>query len=298
MRPSLGIPATLFFLGLALFLPAASTSEPTTDATLPPGYEGSETCNDCHDDIGEAFGSTAHGRIDTGAWHEVGGCESCHGPGTAHAEDTDPELIAHPSRMTTSEISEVCLSCHSGAEMGFWHGSEHQTADLACTSCHEIHQAWTSDHALANRNINDGCLSCHQDMRKHMVQRSRHPLREGLMSCTDCHSPHGSAIEASLDGMFANDVCYSCHNELRGPFLWEHAPVREDCLTCHDAHGSNQRSMLVKSAPRLCQSCHLFGHHQTVAGEPTQVWNLNRSCVNCHHSIHGSNHPSGVIFMQ
>ena len=36
-----------------------------------------------------------------------------------------------------------------------------------------------------------------------------------------------------------NDTCYDCHAEFRGPYLWEHAPVPEDCSNCHDPHGSN-----------------------------------------------------------
>ena len=86
--------------------------------------------------------------------------------------------------------------------------------------------------------------------------------------------------------------------EKRGPDLWEHIPVRENCMVCHSPHGSNQRNLLVKSAPRLCQSCHLLGHHQTVAGTAKQIWNVNRSCLNCHPAIHGSNHPSGIVLMR
>ena len=118
------------------------------------------------------------------------------------------------------------------------------------------------------------------------------------MSCVSCHDPHGSAAEAAMAAITPNDKCYECHAEKRGPFLFEHQPVREDCSTCHDPHGSNQTMMLQTSAPRLCQSCHLFGHHQTVPGEPTQIWNQNRSCTNCHYRIHGSNHPSGVVFLR
>jgi DmsE family decaheme c-type cytochrome len=161
-----------------------------------------------------------------------------------------------------------------------------------------VHLPWSADKALVNSDINESCLSCHTSQRKHLVQRSGHPLRTGQMSCTDCHSPHGSASFAGLVETSVNETCYRCHAETRGPFLWEHAPVRESCLTCHDAHGSNQTKMLVASAPRVCQSCHLFGHHQTVPGEPGQVWNQNRSCLNCHPRIHGSNHPSGIIFMR
>jgi DmsE family decaheme c-type cytochrome len=135
-------------------------------------------------------------------------------------------------------------------------------------------------------------------MRKTLHQRSRHPLQEGLMSCVSCHDPHGSTAIASVSALTPNDKCYECHAEKRGPFLFAHQPVQEDCMTCHDAHGSNQASMLDPQPPRLCQSCHLFGHHQTVPGTSKQVWNTSRSCVNCHAAIHGSNHPSGVVFLR
>ena len=45
---------------------------------------------------------------------------------------------------------------------------------------------------------------------------------------------------ANLKAASVNEQCYTCHTEKRGPFLWEHAPVRESCLNCHTPHGSNQ----------------------------------------------------------
>jgi predicted CXXCH cytochrome family protein len=44
--------------------------------------------------------------------------------------------------------------------------------------------------------------------------------------------------------------------EKRGPFLWEHAPVRESCLNCHSPHGSNHEKLLTTALPMLCQECH------------------------------------------
>ena len=39
--------------------------------------------------------------------------------------------------------------------------------------------------------------------------------------------------------------------------LFEHAPVRENCATCHDPHGSSNDRMLVVRMPMLCQRCHI-----------------------------------------
>lgn len=262
------------------------------------GYAGAETCAACHDEVAGAFESTAHGRSDIEGWDGATSCEACHGAGQVHADSGDAADILNLATAEPEQVADACLGCHAGNVAAHWQGSTHEAFDVSCASCHKAHAPWTNEAALANEQITDGCLSCHKDMKKHLFQRSSHPLNEGLMSCVSCHDPHGSPAEAAIAAITPNDKCYECHADKRGPYLFEHTPVREDCQTCHDPHGSNQTMMLVTSAPRLCQSCHLFGHHQTVPGTSKQVWNQNRSCLNCHPRIHGSNHPSGVIFMR
>ena len=131
-----------------------------------------------------------------------------------------------------------------------------------------------------------------------------HPIMQGKMDCTGCHSPHGDDTEG-FQQLTANDTCYQCHAEKRGPYLWEHAPVSEDCGLCHNPHGSTQPGMLTKRAPLLCQSCHSQNGHPSVAfdtsglpdGMPNQFL-LGQSCLNCHTQVHGSNHPSGSKLMR
>ena len=133
------------------------------------------------------------------------------------------------------------------------------------------------------------------------------PLHEGKIACTDCHNPHGSATEPLLRADSVNQLCYQCHAEKRGPFLWEHAPVVDSCLNCHLPHGSNHESLLRASSPFLCESCHAqgggWGHPSdlitrgNLAGEAfPDPRAIGRGCVTCHVQIHGSNHPSGARF--
>jgi DmsE family decaheme c-type cytochrome len=129
-------------------------------------------------------------------------------------------------------------------------------------------------------------------------QRSAHPLKDGQMDCVACHDPHGTSGEKLLRHASTNELCYSCHQNMRGPFLWEHSPAREDCLTCHRPHGSNYPQLLQARVTQLCQSCHQQGPHQTVPGAPASIWVGNRACLNCHMQIHGSNHPSGPLFQR
>jgi DmsE family decaheme c-type cytochrome len=91
----------------------------------------------------------------------------------------------------------------------------------------------------------------------------------------------------------ANDQCLSCHAEKRGPFLWEHPPVVEDCLNCHYPHGSTRRAMLKMNVTRLCQSCHVSTGHATSARLSTDRFAVGTSCLQCHTQVYGSNHPSG-----
>ena len=58
-----------------------------------------------------------------------------------------------------------------------------------------------------------------------------------------------------------NDQCYSCHADKRGPYVFNHPPVEENCATCHNPHGSVHAKLLNESAPNLCQDCHDGSRH-------------------------------------
>src|ERR1035437_2389917 len=61
------------------------------------------------------------------------------------------------------------------------------------------------------------CFGCHP-MRKAQLQRSSHmPLREGEMTCANCHNPHGGPNPKMLVAATVNETCYKCHPERRGP---------------------------------------------------------------------------------
>jgi len=148
------------------------------------------------------------------------------------------------------------------------------------------------------------CSSCHTGERIDFLKPSSHPLVDGRMRCSDCHAPHGSSTPAALNAPTLNETCYACHAELRGPFLWEHPPAREDCANCHRPHGSSHAALLTQRTPFLCQQCHLAQFHPSTALSGTGLSGstlpsgstslMGRDCMNCHAQVHGSNHPSGV----
>jgi len=289
-------------------LPVLGSSEPETSPPPSGGYVGSEVCATCHQEQHEAIARTMHGRTSATNWDGAGSCESCHGPGAAHVEAPgEPGRIRAFPKISETEASAVCLSCHERGERSHWHGSPHDGRGLSCLTCHKIHQSGTAHASLLIKdNEFETCGSCHLKRKASLMRSAHMPLREGNMTCSSCHNPHGSTGPSMLKQDSINENCYSCHTEKRSPVLWEHPPVRENCLTCHDPHGSLHPRMQIAKQPRLCQQCHDETRHPTqpysdASTAPEFFPNsrmFDRGCLNCHSQIHGSNHPAGMRFLR
>jgi DmsE family decaheme c-type cytochrome len=267
------------------------------------GYVGNDKCKECHEGIVGSFRANIHAKA---AFYGAtnAGCESCHGPASGHVESGDKAKIRNPAKIGAEDAAAACLSCH-GKDKGrmFWKGSVHDSQEVGCATCHKIHGG--KGKLLAKADEKEVCFACHKEVRASMLKRSKHPMRdsssptgEGKMGCSACHNPHGTRSEKLISAKSFNDKCYECHAEKKAPVLWEHSPVKEDCMTCHTAHGSSFDKMLVQKVPRLCQSCHLQGRHQSGTLATNSVLAFNRSCLNCHPMIHGSNNPSGPVLQR
>jgi DmsE family decaheme c-type cytochrome len=286
----------------------ASAQTAAQPATAPAGYAGSDTCVLCHTPQEESLKGTAHGQAKNPRSPTAGhGCESCHGPGQAHVDDEAKGHIAKFKEMKPSDINATCLTCHNRGNHAGWEGSAHEMRKLSCTTCHSVHSPQSVERQLVKSTETQVCATCHRVQVVKTERAVAHmPVREGKMACSSCHNPHGSIsnVKALKVGSSVGELCVSCHAEMRGPVLWEHAPVRENCATCHDPHGSSNDRMLVVRMPMLCQRCHVATRH------PSSIYDNNaitvnksnrmfgRSCVNCHSNIHGSNHPSGQFYMR
>ena len=275
---------------------------------------GADTCIACHggDEILAMF-HTPHGvpgdsRSPFGPGQLQ--CESCHGPGAAHAgrvrrgQERPPVIrFAADSEASIEDQNGMCMGCHQADLDASWHGSAHDVNEIACASCHQVHVS--RDPVLVTATQPDVCFDCHQQQRSQALKAYSHPFRAGKMDCSGCHSPHGGSSDTLFARQTLNDTCFECHAEKRGPYLWEHAPVAEDCSSCHDPHGSNNPGMVSLRGPMLCQSCHSQEGHQSFAYDSggladgsASKFLLGRNCMNCHTQVHGSNHPSGSRLMR
>jgi DmsE family decaheme c-type cytochrome len=302
-----GAIAVAFALSAVAGPSAASKTTGVAPAQQAAGeYAGDDTCLTCHE--AQSVKGSAHARAFNPRTPAGTGntCESCHGPGKEHAEaGGDKTKIASYKALSTDAANATCTTCHSRAKHALWDGSQHDQRNVGCLSCHSVHSA----SGPANLKAKDEmalCGTCHRAMVNKQFRFNHMPVREGKMTCSSCHNVHGSTNVRLLNaGTTVDESCTSCHQEKRGPYLWEHAPVSDSCTTCHDPHGSNNDRMLVAKQPFLCQRCHVTSRHPPTVYEGYLLQNsqnankmYGKACTVCHQNVHGSNAPGGKAFLR
>lgn len=294
--------AILLTLRMVLLSPESmavddSEEKPGKDLVL----RGDATCTACHDEDSDSpvlsIGKTRHGTV---ADARTPTCTSCHGEGNGHRNN--PQKVFNPPRTfgknspnSIEDRNGACLACHEGGQRMHWAGSTHSNRDVACTACHQIHTG--QDKVRDRLTQAEICFTCHKEQRSQINRPSRHPVREGKVICSDCHNPHGSAGPSKMVRDSVNETCFSCHMEKRGPFVYNHPPVQENCAICHNPHGTTAPNLLRSRSPFLCQECHEPNTHQGSSGTISGAYDRNtlaRGCLNCHTQIHGSNNPENV----
>ncbi len=292
------------------------------------GYAGAEACRTCHKPEFTEFRKTAHATLPEHQ-DSAAGCEMCHGAGKLHADAEqaahgDDAKTAAAARLIFSfdgnpkQNSERCMRCHetSKQQSQFDH-STHAMRGVSCNDCHSPHLTAAAESPKSERIQNaqakffsvpslpeenrwltssllkksqpELCYNCHGDVRAQFALPIHHRVPEGLMKCTDCHTPHGTSNRHELT-QSGWETCIQCHAEKRGPFVFEHAAVKvEGCTACHTPHGSVNRQLLARREERmLCLQCHSAPDGVNVP-HSRMSFQTEGTCTRCHSVIHGSN---------
>jgi len=241
-------------------------------------------------------------------------CESCHGPGSLAIKGLTSELVERNAKLgiktacdhktlidlknlPATAQSLICLKCHTANatfNLHNWNAGVHAVNEVSCFACHDIHAS--PDLKVTPLASGKLCFSCHKSAQAQFSLPSHHPLKEGRVFCVDCHNPHGGFAEQGLLRDSVKETCVQCHPDKRGPFLYEHADVGEECLNCHSPHGSVNSRLLSAREPFLCLQCHEGHRVDASAGGPSISAERARAfytrCTDCHSRIHGSDLPS------
>lgn len=308
---------------------------PALAAQSAPGKQDvAELCKGCHAAYVESYRTSTHGQKGNLKRPD---CQACHGNGDAHVKAGGGRGVGgmlgfNDKSIPAEKKAGVCLSCHEGnRHLAFWDAGKHKTNEVSCNNCHSLHGTPGPGATMASVRSNpsvtpyqttsrqleyETCTSCHRQIRSQLLKPSHHPIIEGRVKCTDCHNPHGGLSQAMVKSESITQLCTTCHAEKRGPYVWGHPPVEENCLTCHNSHGSNHNRLLAEKAPNVCQDCHDASRHPgtvygggggfnpvpvppaTAAVPNTRL--IARGCVNCHFAVHGSNAPAmrGKFFLR
>jgi DmsE family decaheme c-type cytochrome len=188
----LSSPTIIFVAAMAAWAQTGPLTTPADPKT--PQYVGSAVCRTCHPDVWADFYKNPHYRtLASGtAAPENTGCESCPRPGpSARAgsggKATIVASVNSPRRASWTHASAAIRRIGANADRR----SEHTQNDVVCSSCHSSTAAPPRSFLLPSaRPIL--CYDCHGQVRAQFNMPFKHRVNEGVMTCSDCHNPHGS----------------------------------------------------------------------------------------------------------
>jgi hypothetical protein len=150
---------------------------------------GIQGCFECHSTGPVSFDAKGEVRVAENGVR----CESCHGPGSAHAADPRHHKPGNPARLSASKLNDFCGQCHRMP------AARNVTIDW--------NYAWNVRHQPV------------------YLSQSRCFLESaGKLSCLTCHGPHEPA--AAKPAAFFNDKCSQCHSGCV-------VKSRTNCVDCH-----------------------------------------------------------------
>jgi DmsE family decaheme c-type cytochrome len=184
--------------------------------------------------------------------------------------------------------SNACKTCHADLWQPFFRNPHFKSVasgkepaeKTGCEGCHGPGQAHVAAHGgkttiprafslLTPKQALDTCLTCHaKDLSRANIRRSEHTQND--VACTSCHSIHHSPTQKYLLAKQQNEMCYSCHTQIRAQFSMPHKHrVNEgfmQCSDCHNPHGSFEATWRMGQHPSMMQQA---------AGSETP-------CLKCH----------------
>ncbi len=252
-------------------------------------------CASCHDEVGEIYANSLHGKALEANDPYAPYCSNCHGK---------HDILSHNNRKSRTFIMNIpftCGGCHrEGTAMTETHDiSKHNvlenysmsihgegllrkglTVTAVCSSCHTSHNVLPHtdpNSTISRQNVVKTCMKCHANIEDAHTKIIRGELWEKephlIPACVECHGPHKARrvlYEDSLNDLF----CLKCHGnpdlkkimangDERSLYVdvdnFEHSIHKEKriaCAKCHVNMDHKNNPVCQDSGKVDCSICH------------------------------------------
>lgn len=178
------------------------------------------------------------------------GCEVCHGPGSEHVKSAKAKksaTIVSPDKLAAERATVICNQCHSRPQ-GYMKNDQPVSKDnrmlIPGTSRNDYLVNNTTREDAAQKDFwgDEVHSKSHHQQGTDLIRSKKYINGKQIMTCHDCHDPHGKTevlhqlrMEVRDD---KNSLCASCHKDVsikphtKEMVGAEHS-MKIHCIDCH-----------------------------------------------------------------
>jgi cytochrome b subunit of formate dehydrogenase len=249
-------------------------------------------CNGCHDQVGNDYKASVHGKLFARGDTLAPRCADCHG---THKILTKTNPL---SKTFAMNIPGLCSKCHEDGKKAAAHINSKEkgitknysesihgkglvksglTVTATCADCHTAHKELPKkdpESSVNRKNIAQTCGKCHFGIQEKFNKSIHSPsvtqTDKKLPECDDCHSAH--TIKRVDQDDFRHEIlstCGKCHMDIsktyfetyHGKVSWLGSNKAAKCNDCHGSHEilppDNPDSKLSRgNIVQTCKQCH------------------------------------------
>ena len=210
------------------------------------------------------------------------GCESCHGPGSAHVEFPINATIVNPDKLDQVRGDDVCIQCHSqGQPRANPVDGEYVDWPVGYRPGDRLDTVWKLDeHHLGEETFTHWPNGAAHKNRMQGNDYVQSQMSVQGVRCSACHDVHGTEQEADLR-LPGDAMCFECHNPQLQPgprgtieFHTQHAADSEGsrCISCH-------MPRIARTVGDVSVRSHTF---KFISPSTTERYGVPNPCTSCH----------------